>query len=92
MWSHTLGKEYVDLVQMSKDRAISEIIVRKKEHVSRPQWPRCLRHEMSLPVRTNGIVGSNPSQGIDVSLPFVSVLSFVGRGCQSCPTDCFLDS
>jgi hypothetical protein len=44
----------MDLIQASEDRVINEIFIRRKEHVCRSQLPRCLKHEMSLPVRTMG--------------------------------------
>jgi hypothetical protein len=45
-------------------------------------WPRGLRHELSSPARTLGIVGSNPTGGMDVCvrLFYVYVVLCVGNG------------
>jgi hypothetical protein len=43
--------------------------------VVRKTWQRVLRHEQSL---NAGIVGSNPTQDIDVCIYSVFILSFVG--------------
>jgi hypothetical protein len=50
--------------------------------VSRSQWPRCLRHEPLFAPSNTGIVGSNPTQGMDVCvrLFFVCVVLCVGSG------------
>jgi hypothetical protein len=45
--------------------------------MDRSQWPRSLRHEM---YSITGIVGSNPTQSMDVCVYSVFVLSFVGSG------------
>jgi hypothetical protein len=57
-------------------------ILHLHEHVNncRPQWPRGLMHELFSLDR--GIVGSNPSQGMDVCVRLfcVYVVLCVGRG------------
>jgi hypothetical protein len=48
----------------------------------RSQWPRGLRHELSSPARNTGIMGSNPTRGMDVCvrLFFVCALLCVCSG------------
>jgi hypothetical protein len=81
MWPLALGEAYVDLVEVSEDRVINEILIRKKEHVCRSQLPRCIRHEMSLPVRTMGSWVRIPLKAwLSLCLSFVSVLPCIGIG------------
>jgi hypothetical protein len=50
-------------------------------HVNAEHGERALRHELSSLARSNaGIVGSNPTQGMDVRLFCVHVVLCVGRG------------
>jgi hypothetical protein len=49
---------------------------------SRSQWPRGLRHELSLTRSNTGVIGSNPTQGMDVYVRLFSdcVVFCVGIG------------
>jgi hypothetical protein len=47
---------------------------------SRSQWPRGLRHELSSPIRTLGIVGSNPTRGMYVCVLLFSVCVVLCEG------------
>jgi hypothetical protein len=37
------------------------------------QWPRGLRHEIFSPAKNTAIVGSNPTQGMEVCLRFFCI-------------------